>query len=154
MTTVDLASAVHEVQAKLAGERLIAEFAHGIDNRDVDRAMATCHPRCVFTIAPDTVIDGQAGVRALVERNLAACTEMYHWFTNLSLTVTSEKTMHGECRVSALCCLRSGATIYEVGTEAYEFTKDTGDWLVSSCALTIHRKDPWGPRSSGIPGSR
>jgi hypothetical protein len=116
--------------------------------------MATCHPRCVFTIAPDTVIDGQAGIRAFVERNLAACTEMYHWFTNLSLTVTSETTMHGECRVSALCCLRSGATIYEVGTEAYEFIKDTGDWLVSSCVLTIHRKDPWGPRSSGIPGSR
>lgn len=75
----------------------------------------------MFTIAPDTVIDGQEGVRAFVEKNLAACTEMYHWFTNLSLTVTSEKTMHGEYRVSALCRMRSGATIYEVGTEVYEF---------------------------------
>ena len=149
MTTADLASAVQEIQAKAAGERLIAEFAHGIDNRDVDRALATCHPRCIFTIAPDRVIDGQDGIRAFVERNLAAFPEMYHWYANISLTVTGETTMHGECRVSALCRAHSGTPVFEVGTEVYEFTKETGDWLISSCALTVHRKDPWGPRPAG-----
>lgn len=151
MTTSDLASAVQEIQAKMAGERLIAEFAHGIDNRDVDRAVAACHPTCIFTIAPDTVINGQNGIRAFVERNLAASSEMYHWYANISLTVTSETTMHGECRVSALVRRRSGVSVFEVGTELCEFTKETGDWLISSCALTVHRKDPWGPPPSRAP---
>ncbi len=53
MTPVALASALHEVQAKLAGAHLVAEFAHAMDNRDLDRAMATWHSRGVFTIAEE-----------------------------------------------------------------------------------------------------
>ena len=45
MTTAELAAALHQVQAKQAGAHLVAEFAHGLDNRDLDRALATWHPR-------------------------------------------------------------------------------------------------------------
>ena len=148
VTTVDLGPAGREMQAKLAGAHLVAELANGIDNRDLDRVMATCHPECVYTIAPDTVIAGADAIRGCFERTLAAYPEMYHWFTNVSVNVTSEATMRGECRVSALVCKRSGATFYEVGTEVYEFTKETGDWLFSRMALTVHRCDPWGEVTS------
>ena len=142
MTTVDLASALHEVQAKLAGAHLVAEFAHGMDNRDLDRAMATWHPGGVFTIAPDTVLDGLSAVRAHLERMWAAYPEVYHWFTNLSISVAGEAAMHGECRVCALLRSRSGTTIHGVGTDVFECTKETGDWLFSGHALTIHRWEP------------
>src|SRR5438105_14259120 len=102
MTDVDLASALREVQATLAGAHLVAEFAHGMDNRDLDRAMATWHPRGVFTIAPDTVLDGLSAIRADPERMWAAHREVYHWFTNLWISVAGEATMHGECRLGAL----------------------------------------------------
>jgi hypothetical protein len=55
MTTADLASALRDVQARLAGAQLVAEFAHGLDNRDLDRALAVRHPRGVLTFAPATV---------------------------------------------------------------------------------------------------
>lgn len=44
MTAADMTAALDEVQAKLAGDHLAAEFYHGIDRRDLDRAMGTWHP--------------------------------------------------------------------------------------------------------------
>ena len=141
MTTVDLASALHEVQAKLAGAELIAEFAHGIDSRDLERALATWHPDGVFTIAPDTVLSGTNALRAHLEETWAAYPEVYQWVTNLTISVTGETTMRGECRLGAMLRAHSGTTLLEVATDAFECTKETGDWLFASHTLTIHRVD-------------
>ena len=72
----------------------------------------------------------------------AAYPEVYHWFTNLSLTVPGGSTMHGECRAAALCVKRSGTTIREVGTVVLDYTRTEGTWLFSRQALTIHRREP------------
>jgi SnoaL-like protein len=142
MTTADLASALHEVQAKLAGAHLVAEFAHGLDHRDLDRALATWHPRGVLTFAPDTVLNGPSAIRAHLEKILAANPEMYHWFTNLSITVTGDASMHIECRIAALSRTRSGTTVREVGTGVIECAKEAGGWLISSEVVTIQYREP------------
>ena len=142
MTIADMTSALDEVQAKLAGAQLVAEFAHGMDGRDLDRALATWHPRGVFSIAPDTVLDGRSAIRAHLEKMWAVHPEVYHWFTNLSLTVRDDSTMHGECRVGALLSERSGTTIRGVGTVLLDYTKTGRTWLFSRQALTIHRWEP------------
>jgi hypothetical protein len=141
MTTAGQAAALDEVHAKLAGAHLVAEFAHGIDNRDLDRALATWHPRGVLTFAPDTVLNGHSAIRAHLARILAAHPEMYHWFTNLSITVTGA-TMHIECRIAALSRSRSGTTLREVGTGVFECAKEADDWLISSEVVTIQHRDP------------
>lgn len=142
MTTAELASALHEVQAKLAGAHLVAEFAHGIDDRDLDRALATWHPTGVLTFAPDTVLTGHSVIRARLEKILAASPEMYHWYTNLSITLTGEASMHIECRVAALSRTRSGTTVREVGTSVFECAKDADDWLITSEVVTIQHREP------------
>jgi hypothetical protein len=141
MTTPGLESALHEVQAKLAGEHLVAEFAHGLDNRNLDRALAAWHPHGVLTFTPDTTLEGLSAIRARLEKILAASPELYHWYTNLSITVTGEATMHIECRVAALSCTRSGTTVREVGTSIFECTRDAGDWLISSETVTIQHRE-------------
>ena len=50
MTAADMAVALDEVRAKLAGAHLVAEWLHGIDSRDLDRAMATWHPAGVLEL--------------------------------------------------------------------------------------------------------
>jgi hypothetical protein len=141
MTTADLASALREVQAKLAGAQLVAEFAHGLDNRDLDRALATWHPRGVLTFAPDTVLTGLSAIRARLEKILAANIEMYHWYTNLLITVTGDASMHIECRIAALSRTRAGTTVREVGTGVIEFAKDDDDWLISSQVVTVQHRE-------------
>lgn len=142
MTAADMAAALDEVQAKLAGAQLAAEFYHGIDSRDLDRAMGTWHPLGVLSFPPGPVLDGSSAIRAFLEKTRAAYSEVYHWVTNLSLTVRGDSTMHGECRITALCVKPSGTTVREVGTLVLDYTKTEGTWLISRQAVTIQRRDP------------
>jgi hypothetical protein len=141
MTAADLAAELREVQAKLAGAQLVAEFAHGIDNRDLGRAMAAWHPWGVLSFAPDTVIKGSSAIHEFLERNWAAYPELYHWYTNLSITVTGEGAMRIECQVAALSRTSTHETVREVGTSVFECTKDDGDWHIASQAVTIHYRE-------------
>jgi SnoaL-like domain len=141
MTTADMTAALDEVQAKLAGAHLAAEFFHGIDSRDLDRAMAAWHPLGVLSFTPGPVLDGSSAIRAFLEKTWAAYPELYHWFTNLSLTVRGDSAMHGECRITALCVKPSGTTIREVGTVVLDYARTEGTWLFSRQAVTIQRRE-------------
>src|SRR5260370_11455171 len=141
MTAADMTAALDEVQAKLAGARLAAEFYHGIDSRDLDRAMVTWHLLGVISFTPGPVLDGSSAIRAFLEKTRAAYPELYHCFTSLSLTVRGDSTMHGECRITALCVKPSGTTIREVGTIVLDYTRTEGTWLFSRQAVTIQRQD-------------
>jgi hypothetical protein len=141
MTAADLAAAL-DVQARLAGAHLVAEWFHGIDSRDLDRAMATWHPAGVLSFTPGAAMDGSRAIRAFVERTWAAFPELYHCAANLALTVTGDSTMHGEGRITALCVKPSGTAIREVGTIALDYTRTAGTWLMSRQAVTIQRRDP------------
>jgi hypothetical protein len=142
MTGADMASALDEVQAKLAAAHLVAEWFHGIDGRDLDRAMATWHPLGVSSFASGPVLEGSSAIRAWLEKIWAGYAEVYHWVTNLSLTVHDGSTMHGEGRITALCVTRSGTAIHEVGTIALDYTRAEGTWLISREAVTIQRREP------------
>ena len=135
-------AALEEVQAKLAGAQLVAEWFHGIDSHDLDRAMATWHPQGVSGFAPGPTLDGSDAIRAFLERMWAKYAEVYHWVTNLSLTVHGDDAMHCEGRVAFLGVKRSGATVREVGTIALDYTRAEGTWLISREAVTIQRRDP------------
>jgi hypothetical protein len=142
MTAVDMAVALDEVQAKLAGAHLVAEWLHGIDSRDLDRAMAAWHPQGVLSFTPGPVLDGSSAIRAFLERTWAAYPELYHWVANLALTVPGDSTMRGQGRITALCVKPSGTTIREVGTLALDYTRTEATWLISRQAVTIQRRDP------------
>jgi ketosteroid isomerase-like protein len=148
MTTAEMASALDEVQAKLAGAYLVAEWFHGIDSRDLDRAMATWHPQGVLSFTPGPVLDGSSAIEAFMAKTWAAYPELYHWCTNLSLTVHGGTTMRGECRLTALCVQRAGTAIREVGTVVLGYTRTEGAWLCSRQAVTIQRRDA-GPHITG-----
>ena len=141
MTAADMTAVLGEVQAKLAGAHLVAEFYHGIDSRDLDRAMGTWHPLGVLSFTPGPVLDGSNAIRAFLEKTRAAYRELYHWFTNLSLTVRGDSAMHGECRITALCVKPSGTTIREVGILVLDYTRTEGTWLISRQAVTIQRRE-------------
>jgi len=142
MTPAELTTALDEVQAKLAGAQLAAEFYHGIDGRDLDRAMGTWHPRGVLSFTPGPVLDGSSAIRAFLEKTWAAYPELHHWFTNLSLTVRGDAAMHGECKLTALCVRPSGAAVREMGTLVLDYTKTEGTWLFSRQAVTLQRHEP------------
>jgi ketosteroid isomerase-like protein len=135
-------TALEEVQAKQAGEYLVAEWHHGIDSRDLDRALAAWHPEGILSFTPGPVLEGRDAICAFLDKTWAAYPELYHWITNLSLTVHGDSTMHGECRVTALSVGPSGTAMREVGTSVVDFTRTHGTWLLSREACTIQRREP------------
>jgi ketosteroid isomerase-like protein len=137
MTAADMTAALDEVQARLAGAQLTAEFYHGIDSRDLDRAMATWHPEGVLSFTPGPVLDGSSAIRAFLEETLAAYAELHHWITNLSLTLRGEGDMRGECRIAFLGVKHSGTTSREAGTAVLDYTKAEGTWLISRQTVII-----------------
>jgi hypothetical protein len=141
MGGADVASALDEVQAKLAAAHLVAEWFHGIDSGDLDRAMAAWHPLGVSSFTSGPVLEGSSAIRAWLEKVWAGYAEVYHWVTNLSLTVRDGSTMHGEGRITALCVTRSGTAIREVGTIALDYTKAEGTWLIFREAVTVQRRE-------------
>jgi hypothetical protein len=100
------------------------------------------HPQGVSCITPGPVLDGSSAIRADLERVWAAYAEVYHWVTNLSLTVTGDTTMRGECRIAFLGVRRSGETVREVGTLLLDYTRREGTWQLSRETGTIQRRDP------------
>jgi len=142
MTASDMAVALDEVQAKLAGAHLVAEWIHGIDSRDPDRAMATWHPQGVLSFTPGPVLDGRSAIQAFLEKIWAVYPELYHWVANLSLTMLGDSTMHGEGRITALCVKPPGTATREVGILVIDYTKAEGTWLISRGAVTIQRREP------------
>lgn len=142
MAAADMAVALGEVQAKLAGADLVAEWYHGIDSRDLDRAMAAWHPRGILSFTAGPVLDGRSAIEAFLERNWAAYSEVYHWCTNLSLNVRGDGTMRGQCRIAALCVACSGTATREAGISVVDYIKTEGTWLLSRQAVTIQHRDP------------
>jgi hypothetical protein len=130
-----------EVQAKLAGSQLVAEWFHGIDSHDLDRAMATWHPLGVSGFVPGPVLEGSGAIRAFLEKLWTGYAEVYHWVTNLSLTVDGDDAMHGEARLAFLGVKRSGVIVREVGIITLDYTRAEEAWLISGEAVTIQRRD-------------
>jgi ketosteroid isomerase-like protein len=141
MTTADV---LDQVQARLAAADLVAEWFHGIDAHDLDRAMAAWHPQGVSSFIPGPTLEGGSAIRAFLERMWARYSEVYHWVTNLTVTVHDQSTMHGEARLTALCVTHDGAAIREVGTVALDYTRTDGTWLISREVVTMQRRDPDG----------
>jgi hypothetical protein len=142
MTAAEEALVLDEVQAKLAGAQLLAEWYLGIDSRDLDRAMATWHPHGVLSFTAGPVMDGTTAIEAFLKKNWAAYSEIYHWCSSPSLTVHGDGTMHGQCRIAALCVRRSGTAIRETGISVADYTKTQGAWLLCRQAVTIQHRDP------------
>jgi SnoaL-like domain len=142
MTEAKMTAALDEVQAKLAGADLLAEWFHGVDGRDLERAMATWHPAGVLSFESGLALDGQSAVEDFLEKLWARYSEVYHWVSNLALAVHCNGTMRGECRVTALCIEGSGAPIREIGTLVLDCTRVDGTWLISRQTVTIRRREP------------
>jgi hypothetical protein len=152
VTAPDMSAALDEVQARLAAAHLVAEWFHGIDSCDLDRAMATWHPLGVSSFTSGPVLEGSSAIRAWLEKMWAGYAEVYHWVTNLSLTVRGGSAMHGEGRVAFLGVKRSGTAIREVGTIVLDYTREEGTWLISREVVTIQRREP--VALSGKPATR
>lgn len=132
-----LAARLERVEAELAIRRLVAEYAHGGDKRDLRRFLAAFHPDAVWDVGTAR-FTGHAEMADAIERQWAGQPQMHHWTTNHSLTLTGPDTAAGECDAVVLTRTGDGRWLHAAGTYLDRYTRRAGVWRIAERRALVH----------------
>lgn len=118
------------VESELALRRLVAEYCHGADKRDLARFLAVWTPDARWVLGDDVEMRGHDAIRAVVERQWLAYRSYHHLTSNLVVEIDGDRAT-GECDVAVTVQLRSGRWIRGGGTYRDEFERRDGTWLIA-----------------------
>jgi hypothetical protein len=80
------------LESQQAIARLVAEYAHGFDGRDVGRFMAIWHEDAMYDLAEfGGRRDGLDAIGAAVDELWAAFPGTHHWMVNLAIDVDGDR---------------------------------------------------------------
>jgi hypothetical protein len=137
----DLARRLDVLEAHRAIERLVAEYCHGIDRREIERFVAIWHDDALYALGPRIGdVRGREQIRRAATSRLWPQTKAtHHWTVNLSLEVAAQ-----DDRATGLCnALVVGRDVENRRFSAmltYEdvFTRVDGCWGFAERRLTLH----------------
>jgi ketosteroid isomerase-like protein len=126
----DLETRVHRIESELAIRRLVAEYCHGADTRDLDRFIAVWAPAAVWQVGDDPGHEGREAIARVVQAQWATFPQYVHWTTNHSIWIDGDDA-RGECDVATTVRLRSGRWVRKGGTYRDEYRRIDGQWLIA-----------------------
>lgn len=97
-------------------ERLVAEYSHGADKRDLRRFLAVWHEDALWDVGA-TVFRGRDEIAQAIQRQWAMQPLMTHWTANMSISLPPGGTQaHGMVDTDTLTQLSSGEWLQSAGT--------------------------------------
>jgi ketosteroid isomerase-like protein len=141
-TSQSLEERIDTLESRQAIARLLSEYAHGFDSRDIERFMAIWHDDAVYDLAEfGGRREGVGGIREAVHELWAASPGTHHWMVNLAIDVE-------EHRATAAC----HALAFDVDAEEHvtavaltyedEFERRDGRWGFVGRRVVLHRLVP------------
>lgn len=118
------------LESELSIRRLVAEYSHGADKRDIDRFLSVWAPDAVWQMSATVSFQGKRAIERVVRAQWRAFAQYVHWATNVSLSISND-TAHGECDVAVLVRLHNGRWIRSGGTYRDQYTRIDGTWFIS-----------------------
>ena len=138
MTDGDIESRLQQVEAHLAIHRLVAEYCHGADKRDLARFLAVWCADAVWDVGTRK-FQGRGEIRAAIEHQWAAQPRMFHWTTNLSITVGPDQgTASGESDVETVTQLADGTWLHSAGSYQDVYRQDDATWRIARRTAVVH----------------
>lgn len=96
--------------------RLIAEYSHGADKRDLERFLAVWHADAVWDVGVAR-FTGKDEISMAIQRQWAAQPVMTHWAANISVDLALGSTRaHAQVDTDTLTQLPSGEWLQSAGT--------------------------------------
>ena len=136
---------VDELESRAAIQRLLAEYCHGVDKRELDRFVAVWHPDASLTMGEPMGdfrgIDEILGfIREIVwETQLP---ESHHWTTNTSLSFSDADHADGLSDVLAAGVGPDGRRVTIAATYRDVFERRAGQWRILRRVAEIHYQLP------------
>ena len=154
----------HDLETRLARleglqevRRLVADYSHGADKRDLDLFLSVWHEDAVWDVG-SARFTGRNQIGAAIQRQWETQPFMAHWTANLSVDLTAGST-RAVARVDTdtLTQLASGEWLQSAGTYDDVLQLRDGRWgfverratLHTSLALTARPADLEQPRRPG-----
>ena len=90
---LDLETRIDRLESQFELHRLVSEYCHGVDKRDLNRFLDIWHEDAVWEIGPPFGnFEGKDEVwRPLVEHIWPASRETHHWTTNLVVEIDGDR---------------------------------------------------------------
>ncbi|MEG3614098.1 nuclear transport factor 2 family protein [Isoptericola haloaureus] len=153
----DLEERLDRLESTQALYRVVAEYAHGADNRDLSRFLATFHPDATWDVGVARFV-GHDQIRAAIEHQWDSQPQMHHWTSNTSITLTGRDAAEGVSSVAALTRRADGRWLLSAGSYLDSFERRAGSWAIATRRAVVHSSvdvtgdDAGAPPPSG-PGS-
>lgn len=147
-----LAARLEQVEAREAIRRVVHEFSHGFDKRDMERFLRIWHPDAVWLVAPGYEAAGHDGLRAVAEQSWAQMATTNHWNCNEVIEVDGDRAT-GIVDVIALVQAEDGSWHQSAATYHDSYVRVGGGWLIERRTASIHAtlslgkapaQHPWG----------
>jgi ketosteroid isomerase-like protein len=133
---------IDTLESRQAIARLVSEYAHGFDSRDIDRFMAIWHEDGVYDLAEfGGRREGLDAIREAVHELWAASPGTHHWMVNLAIDVDG----HGAtaaCHALAFDVDAEEDVTAVALTYEDEFERRDGRWGFVGRRVVLHRVVP------------
>lgn len=122
--------------------RLIAEYCHGADKRQLDRFLAVWHEDAVWDVGT-AQFQGLAEIAEAIQRQWANLPTMTHWTSNLSIDLPLQaERAYAESDTHAITQTHTGHWYQSLGTyqDTYGFRDDR--WGLTKRVAQVHSTHP------------
>jgi gamma-hexachlorocyclohexane dehydrochlorinase len=124
--------------------RLIAEYCHGFDQRDIERFLRVWWPDAVWDVGLSFGrLVGRDAIRQLVERDMwPVWREIRHWTSNAVVDVKDDAHASGSSSVLSIGARQDGEAVLISATYQDNYECRDGEWRILERGVTVHFMDP------------
>jgi ketosteroid isomerase-like protein len=141
----DLEAHVERLETERALTRLVYDYCHGIDRRDLERFLSVWDENATWdTGGPFGSYTGLVDIeRGLKESMWPVFSALHHWTVNLVLDVeVGADAATGMSNLTFQGSAPDGTAIVVAATYHDEFSRQSGRWRISRRAIEIHHFAP------------
>jgi uncharacterized protein (TIGR02246 family) len=148
----NLEERIDRLEAESEINRLLADYAHGIDRKELDRFMKIFHDDGEFAIpGMFEAAHGTKAIESLVREIWEGSPETHHWITNATNDFVGPDTATGDAHT--ICFLRTADGEEGVVCAYYDnsYERRDGAWRANSVAVHVQwmKKVEFGEISAG-----
>jgi uncharacterized protein (TIGR02246 family) len=129
---------IDRLEAESEINRLLADYAHGIDRKEMDRFMKIFHEDGVFSIPGlfDSA-QGTEAIESLLREVWDGSPETHHWITNATVDFTGPDAATGDAHT--ICFLRTAGGEEGFVTAYYDnsYERRDGAWRATSVTVNM-----------------
>jgi ketosteroid isomerase-like protein len=135
----DASVSLEDLRSEREITRLVHNYCHGIDRRDLKLFLSIWTDDAVYTTnsAFGDYVGRSEIERGVTEAMWSAFKATHHWTVNLVVDLDGDSA-RSISNLTAQCVLNSGVATVTAATYHDEFRRDAGQWLMSKRVIELH----------------